>query len=173
MHTYLLCFWTCLFWTDCGLIFSSTLNQKRVLGYERALVTLRHHRSHNATATTSSLHITILRTRNPESRSLNTACTYIHIYTPTSSVWIEAGYGQDGRSSIPGRCNEFFLYSTASRPTPGLTQSTHKCVRGGSFLGGTAACGMKLTTHLQLVPSSRMVAPYLHFPIRLYGVVLN
>jgi hypothetical protein len=63
IHTYILCFWTYFFWTDCGWIFSSTLNQKMVLVYERALGTVRHHPSHNATATTCCLHLTILCTQ--------------------------------------------------------------------------------------------------------------
>jgi hypothetical protein len=33
--------------------------------------------------------------------------------------------------------------------------------------------GVKLTTHLHLVPKSRMVELYLHSPISLRGVVLN
>jgi hypothetical protein len=32
---------------------------------------------------------------------------------------------------------------------------------------------VKLTTHLQLVPRPRMVELYLHYPIRLRGVMLN
>jgi hypothetical protein len=32
---------------------------------------------------------------------------------------------------------------------------------------------VKLTTHLPLVSRSRMMEPYLHFPIHLYGVVIN
>jgi hypothetical protein len=44
---------------------------------------------------------------------------------------------------------------------------------GGSFQGTKAAQGVKLTTYLCLVPRSRMVELYIHFPIRLHGVVLN
>jgi hypothetical protein len=33
--------------------------------------------------------------------------------------------------------------------------------------------GGKLTTHFHLVPRSRMVELYLHFPTTLHGVVLN
>jgi hypothetical protein len=32
---------------------------------------------------------------------------------------------------------------------------------------------VKLSTHLQLVPRSRMVELYLHSPIRFHGIVLN
>jgi hypothetical protein len=33
--------------------------------------------------------------------------------------------------------------------------------------------GFKLTTYLHLVPRSRMVELYFHFPIRLHGMMLN
>jgi hypothetical protein len=45
-------------------------------------------------------------------------------------------------------------------------------VTGGSFPDGKAAGAMKLTTD-QLVEMPRMVELYIHFPIRLHGVVLN
>jgi hypothetical protein len=39
--------------------------------------------------------------------------------------------------------------------------------------GGKTAGGEKLTTHLHLVPRSRMMELYRHSPTRLHGVVLN
>jgi hypothetical protein len=39
----------------------------------------------------------------------------------------------------------------------------------GSFPGGKDAWGIKLTSHLHLVPRSRMVELYLHSPIRPYA----
>jgi hypothetical protein len=42
----------------------------------------------------------------------------------------------------------------------------------GFFLQGCSSKGVKLNTHLQLVPRSR-VDLYNHYPIRLHGVVLN
>jgi hypothetical protein len=45
---------------------------------------------------------------------------------------------------------------------------------GGSFLAGKAAGGMKLTTHLQLIPSNQEnAALYIHSLVRLHGVLLN
>jgi hypothetical protein len=41
------------------------------------------------------------------------------------------------------------------------------------FLGGWGGWGVMLTTSLHLVPRSRMVEQYLHFTIRLHGMVLN
>jgi hypothetical protein len=38
---------------------------------------------------------------------------------------------------------------------------------------GYSSSGVKLTTHLHLVPRSRMVELYMHSPIRLHGAVLN
>jgi hypothetical protein len=43
----------------------------------------------------------------------------------------------------------------------------------GDFLGGRNDWYVKLTTHLHLVPNSRMVDLYLHFPYVFHGVVLN
>jgi hypothetical protein len=52
---------------------------------------------------------------------------------------------------------EFFV-STVSRTTLGLTQPLYN----GYF--GESGRDMKLTTHIDLVPSSRMVKLYLHSP---------
>jgi hypothetical protein len=44
---------------------------------------------------------------------------------------------------------------------------------GGSFPGGTAVGGVTLTTHIHLVPRSRIVELYFLTLKRLHGVVLN
>jgi hypothetical protein len=44
---------------------------------------------------------------------------------------------------------------------------------GDSFAEGKAAWGVKLNTHLHLMPKSRMVELYLLYPISLHAVVLN
>jgi hypothetical protein len=44
---------------------------------------------------------------------------------------------------------------------------------GSSFAFVKSARGVKLTTHLHLVPRLRMVELHLHSPIYLYGIVLN
>lgn len=38
---------------------------------------------------------------------------------------------------------------------------------------GLSVKGVKLTAHLRLVPTSRMVELYLHSPTRIYGMVFN
>jgi hypothetical protein len=42
---------------------------------------------------------------------------------------------------------------------------------GGSFPGGKAKGGVKLTTDLHLVPRSKMAELYLHSLIRLHGII--
>jgi hypothetical protein len=71
-----------------------------------------------------------------------------------------------GNVSNPTR-REIFLYSIASGPVPGpiqLVTNGHRGQRDRS---------VKLTNHVYLVPRSRMVELYLHYPIRLHGTVLN
>jgi hypothetical protein len=65
---------------------------------------------------------------------------------------------------------EVFLNSTASMPALG---PTHPMGTMGSFTKGKAARASQLTIHLRIVQRSRMVELFLHFPIRLNGVVLN
>jgi hypothetical protein len=43
----------------------------------------------------------------------------------------------------------------------------------GGYLPGERGRRLKLTTHIHLVPRSRMVEPYLHFPICLHDIVLK
>jgi hypothetical protein len=72
-------------------------------------------------------------------------------------------YGLDGRFSIPDRVN-ILLLSTASRPAWGSTQPPIQWIPGFLFPGGESGKGVKLTTHLYLVPKSGMVELYLHSP---------
>jgi len=44
---------------------------------------------------------------------------------------------------------------------------------GGSGPGGKAARGVKLTTHLHLVPRNECMEVYPHCPLRHHGIVLN
>jgi hypothetical protein len=59
------------------------------------------------------------------------------------------------------------------QPGSGAHSASYPMNTGGSFLWGQSGRGVKLTTHLHLMPSSRKVELYLHFPICLYGIVLN
>jgi hypothetical protein len=73
------------------------------------------------------------------------------------------GYELDGLGSIPGNAKCFF-----SPQLPDLSNGYR-----GLFPCGEGGKGVKLTTHLQLVPRSRMVELYLRSPICLHGIVLN
>jgi hypothetical protein len=78
----------------------------------------------------------------------------------------------DGGGSIPGRGKRFsVLYSvqTGSRPHP----ASYPMNTWGFSPGGKSSWGVKLTTHFNPVPKSRMVELYFNSPIRLHGVVLN
>jgi hypothetical protein len=66
-----------------------------------------------------------------------------------SSVTTVTGYGNDDQSSILGRVRGFSL-SVASRPAPRPTQSPVQ------WTPGVLSQGVKLRTHLYLVPSSEM-----------------
>jgi hypothetical protein len=58
---------------------------------------------------------------------------------------------------------------TESRAHP----ASYPMCTGGSFPRRQSGRGVKLTTHLYLVPRSRMLELYLHSPICLHGIVLN
>jgi hypothetical protein len=59
-------------------------------------------------------------------------------------------------------------------PLPHSVQTGSEVHQNSSTTGtGLFPRIVKLTTNLRLVQRSRMVAMYLHSPIRLYGVVLN
>jgi hypothetical protein len=81
-------------------------------------------------------------------------------------------YGLDDRGSIPGRAEQFSLRHSV-QTLSGIHPVFYPMGTGDSSPVCRAAGGVKLTTHLHLVPRSRMMELYLHFPIRLDGVVLN
>jgi hypothetical protein len=76
------------------------------------------------------------------------------------SDWLRAGRLR-GRSSSPGRVKNF-LFSTSSRPALGPTHWVP-----GALFPGVRWPGVKLTTHLHLVPRSRKcesIHPLPHTP---------
>jgi hypothetical protein len=75
-------------------------------------------------------------------------------------------------SGTHSRQGKIFLFSTASRPALGLTQPSTQRVPG-AISQSVKWPGIKLTTHLYLVPRSRIMELYLHSPLRRYGIVLN
>jgi hypothetical protein len=87
------------------------------------------------------------------------------------SVGIATGYGLDGAGSIPGGSK---IFPSAQLPGQNwdplsLLSNEHR----GLFPRGYSGRGVKLTTHIHLVPSSRKVELYLHSLLRLHGIVLN
>jgi hypothetical protein len=62
---------------------------------------------------------------------------------------------------FPVEARDIFFFSTASRPAVGPHPASHPMGTGGSFLGR----GVKLTTHLHVVPRAKMAELYLHYPI--------
>jgi hypothetical protein len=72
-------------------------------------------------------------------------------------VWL-LGYGLDDNGWIPVTDSEGILFATVSRPTLGPTQSPIQWVPGALSLGGGGLSdwGMKLTTHLHLMPKLRI-----------------
>jgi hypothetical protein len=77
------------------------------------------------------------------------------------------------RGSIPGRGKRFFFSTQRPERLWGPHPDSHSMGTRGAFSERQSGLGVKLITHLTLVPRSRMVELYLHFPIRLHGVVLN
>jgi hypothetical protein len=88
-----------------------------------------------------------------------------------SSFDIVTGYRLDGLGLNPGR-GKIFLFSTVSKLALGLIQPSIQWELG-HFLQGLSGQGVKLTTHLHLVPRSRMVELYFHSTICLHGLVHN
>jgi hypothetical protein len=79
--------------------------------------------------------------------------------------WLRAGR-PSSRSSSPSRVKNF-LFSTSSRPVLGSTQPTIRWVPWATSPGGLTGKSVNLTTHLQLVPRSRIcefIHPLPHTP---------
>jgi hypothetical protein len=86
-----------------------------------------------------------------------------------SSVGIALGYGLDDRGSrvrFPAGAGNFSLHHRVQNGT-GAHPASYPMGTRGSFPGGKSSRGVKLTTHLHLVPKSK------NPPIRLHGVVLS
>jgi hypothetical protein len=79
--------------------------------------------------------------------------------------------GLDGHGSVQGQGKETSLFSKRSDR---LWDPPSVLYRGywGIFPRWKSGQGVKLTTHFQLVPTSRMVELYLHSPIRFHGVCI-
>jgi hypothetical protein len=87
-----------------------------------------------------------------------------------SSVGITTGYGLDDLGSIPENA-KFFSSQRSDRlwGPPSLISKGN----WGILSWGYSGSGVKLTTHIYLLPRSRKVELYLHFNTYLHGVVLN
>jgi hypothetical protein len=81
--------------------------------------------------------------------------------------WLTKESGFDSRHG-----KEIFLFTTTSRLALGPTQPPIQWILVVLSLGYIGQ-GVKLTTHLHLALSLRMVKLYHHFPIYLLGIVLN
>jgi hypothetical protein len=91
-----------------------------------------------------------------------------------SSVGIATSHQLDGSSLIPSTAR---FFSSPDHPDQLWGHpASYPMATGGSFPGGGgeySGGSVKLTTHLHLVPRSRMVELYLHSPICLHGIVLK
>jgi hypothetical protein len=87
-----------------------------------------------------------------------------HVGSRDSSDSIVTSYGLHGRGSIPGMGKMYFSFPQH----PHQLWGHYVMDTVGSFPGR----GVKLTSHLHLVPRSGMVELYLHSPICLDGAVL-
>jgi hypothetical protein len=86
-------------------------------------------------------------------------------------VEIATGYAMDGRGSNPGS-DKIFLFSISSGPALGPNQPPTQWLSGSLSLRGNG-WGVKMTTHLHLVPRSRIVELYFHSSISLPCIMLN
>jgi hypothetical protein len=79
-----------------------------------------------------------------------------------SSVGIAMGYGLDGRGSIPSRRKRFLPTQRPERlwGPPSFLSNGYR----GLFPREQSVWHVKLNTHLQLMPRSKMVDLYLHSP---------
>jgi hypothetical protein len=92
-----------------------------------------------------------------------------------SSVGIALGYGLDDRGSkvrFPAGAGIFFHHRVQN--CSGFLPTSYPMGTRGSFPGSKEARGVKLTTHLHLVPRSKNEWSYTSIPpIRLHGMVLS
>jgi hypothetical protein len=103
--------------------------------------------------------------------------TYLHNFhfkfrNNLTSLLYNPKVGIAGRPGFDSRQGTIFIFSTASKQTLGPIQSHIQWVRW-AHPQGYSGRSVKLTTHLHLVPRSRMVELYLHSYVRLHGIVLN
>jgi hypothetical protein len=89
--------------------------------------------------------------------------------TRVSSVSIATGWTVEVRFSAGSSSSLFLSVQTVSDTHPG----SYLMGTGGLFPGKKSGLGMKLTSHLHLVPRSRMMELYLHFTIWFCGIELN
>jgi hypothetical protein len=91
------------------------------------------------------------------------------LWSRDSSVGIALGYGLD--DPIPGGAGNFSLHRRVQNGS-GAHPPSYPMGTRGSFPGGKAGWGLKLTIHLHLVPRSKNEWSYTSIPpIRLHGVV--
>jgi hypothetical protein len=93
----------------------------------------------------------------------------LYLFMVYSSVGVTTGWTAGIR--IPAAIRFSLLHSVQA--SSGVHPTSYPMGTEDSFPWGKVAGGLKLTTNLHLVPRSRMVELYHHFPICLHGIVLN
>jgi hypothetical protein len=73
--------------------------------------------------------------------------------------------GLDGQGTIPGRGNTDFSLIDRVHVGSGAHPASYPMGTGGLFQREESDRGVKLTTHLHLVPRSRKMEPNLHAPL--------
>jgi hypothetical protein len=105
-----------------------------------------------------------------------------HIYFPylasfgsrDSVVCIAIRYGlETEKSEFESRWGPEFSLLQIVQTGSEVHPTSYPMGTGDSFPSGKSGRGIKLTTHLQLVPGSRKCESIHPLPIRLHGVVLN
>jgi hypothetical protein len=96
---------------------------------------------------------------------------FIRMRSWDSSVSIVSNYRLDNQASIPSRDKAFFSLASVSSSALRTTQPPIQCVLEVLSLGVKHCWGVTLTTHLHLVPGSRMSRSYtFSSPCCLHGV---
>jgi hypothetical protein len=96
----------------------------------------------------------------------------LFIWSRDSVFGIATGYQQDDIGAGVRVPEGSRIFSTSSRPAVGPTSLLSNGYKG-AVSPGVKRQGVKLNTHLQLVPRSRKCGSIHPLPIRLHGVVLN